>query len=317
MAFFESTAHYQQWDKSNRTQRVTASSDWEPSSSKFEGESTFTKDFVGYSEPARKLIRPQQTTFNTDDPFVDATSYNDDYAKQAIPRRFLKKPEQIENHPTRFNDSTTNKADYTGRFAPKIPSCKPSATPLQSDVPFESSTTFQHDFPTWQTERRRGRERPQYVKPEGNISGDTTNKQSYQPVPIDRVLAKRPRSQTIVDSGRFDGTTSYIESFKTYEATEKREQIQRPQYVPNESLFEGMSTSKSHYIPHDVSPRRSYKPATSLTRTEGKFDGESMYRRTFTPKKSERWEPNIFGSDFDEDKSSLQDSAKYEALAIA
>ena len=155
------------------------------SDAKFEGKTTFMDDFQQHSVGPRyrheqdRYVKPEGAmdlrTSNRDTfvefgrterhvitkpssshllrgegKFAEGSSYMGDFAAPTAQTRQLMKPKN-EYLPSsdRFEGISTQKASFTGAYAPKQVSCRPQNRPLQNLSAFEDSTAYRQEYQSW------------------------------------------------------------------------------------------------------------------------------------------------------------------------
>ena len=155
------------------------------SDSKFEGKTTFMDDFLEheisprYRHEQEKYVKPEGSmdlrTSNRDTfrdfgrmerhvitkpssshllrgegKFAEGSSYMGDFAAPLTQTRQLMKPKN-EYQPSldRFEGISTQKASFTGAYAPKQASFRPQNRPLQNLNAFEDNTGYRQDYQSW------------------------------------------------------------------------------------------------------------------------------------------------------------------------
>lgn len=268
---------------------------WVPSNKPFEGQSTFTRDYRKYNEPPRQSLRPNQATHMSDSPFDGNTGYRDDYIKHPLKQREQKEKEHYKPSNVPFDGMTTFNRDFTKKHGLKTESCKPNSQAYQSDAPLDDMTTFRNDYRKWNGERPYVHVQGEYVRPEGEIDLNTTNKLQFKAHPAQRIAMVKPGDGGVKFPGEFSGMTNYKADFKPWEMT--REQPKpREGWVPSNVPFEGCATYKSHFTKHNQAPPKSMKPNASNLASNAPFEDATMYRTEFIRKAADICPAAVLGT---------------------
>lgn len=210
------TADYRQWDVA-RHQKAGPNYVYQPPSDPFVGNSNYKADYPAYSGASpRHSKKPNNGPRISDGPFDGTSETRQSYVKHPM------EPGDTRLQPNRnkpvylastapLDDMSNYRMDYTQKDAStgKQASCRPDATPFQSEAPFEGGTTNKADFVGWPTERIQRRKQASYEKPVGNMDMTTTTNMDYSRKPLE---AKQPQKMSYsrhVPAGKFDGSTSY------------------------------------------------------------------------------------------------------------
>jgi len=258
---------------------------WVPPTQPFEGQSTFTSDYRKYHEPPRTSLRPNQATHMSDAPFDGNTGYRDDYIRHQIPLKHIKDKECYKAPNVKFDGMTTINRDFTKKEGLKTESCKSNSEAFQSGAPLDDLTTFKNDYRQWNGERPFVHQPDVYVKPEGEIDHNTTNRINYKQHPMQRVALVKPGEGRVMNPGTFDGLTSYKNDFKKWGVNREMPKP-REGWVPSNQPFEGCPTYKAHYITHSIAPPKSMRPTAAALNSGAPFDDATMYRTEFTKKEA-------------------------------
>lgn len=216
---------------------------WEPPKARFEGETTFQKDYRRNEIQPRHSFKPVEGARTSDAPFQDATTNRDSYIQHAIPPKFMREREQYRPPNASFDGLSTFRRDYKGAPGEPTHSFKPEGRAFQSDVPLDSNTTNRNDFKKWPMEKPYVHMQDAYVRPDGVMETSTTHNTTYRPMPLQRVAAMRPVSAK-KSSAPFDGQTNYNADYRKWNG-ERAQMPRQPDYVPNNAPFEGKNVDFS------------------------------------------------------------------------
>nr|KAG5687543.1 hypothetical protein BaRGS_013645 [Batillaria attramentaria] len=275
------TSDYRKWEL-GKPKRYGPDCSWQPPKDKFEGQSTFQRDYTRYNERPRQPLRPPNAAVQSG-PFDDRTGYREDYIRHPLAPRFAKERERYKTPGVPMDDMTTFKRDYRGEQGDRMKSFKPDGRAELSDAPLEDTTTQKNDYRRWPTERPYQHQPDQYKKPEGDIDTNTTHRLAFKQHPLQRHAAVKPPPGRVMHAGPFDAITNYTTDFKPWEINRVQPCL-KPGYQPNEAPFEGIPTYKAHYVPHAMKPTQSCRPDQAAIHS-GPFDDGTMYRMEYTPKK--------------------------------
>ncbi len=274
---------FRQWSAPERVFPKMQTGGYMPPEAPFEGQSHYTDDYHKHKIAPRQSFKPADTARQSDQPFDGITGYREEFIKHPLEARQKKEKATWIPNPSKMDDLSHYKKDYTEKYAAPVNSCKPEGGAYQSDAPFHGDTTQRIDFKKWPTERPMFKEPERYSVPEGNFDFNTTHNTNYTKKPIQPITKIRPPSRKR-DPGRFEGSTNYNQDFRKWGLTERAQPKQQPDYIPNEAPFEGLSSYTDDYRKKAAAARASMRPTEAARHGSGKMEDDTMYRLAYTPK---------------------------------
>ena len=83
------TADYRKWDM-GKPKKYGPEAAWQPPKDRFEGQSTFQRDYRRYNEAPRQPMRPNDAAVASDAPFDGTTGYREEYVRHPMGPKFVK-----------------------------------------------------------------------------------------------------------------------------------------------------------------------------------------------------------------------------------
>ncbi|KAK7115515.1 stabilizer of axonemal microtubules 2-like [Littorina saxatilis] len=257
-----------------RREMLKPQNNYEPPSSKFDGESTAKGDYVEKLLSPRETYRPQWAPVGSGAPFESSTENKASFVEQPVQPRLRREKQAYIAPSVPFQASTTAAESYQGLVAPRTRNFKPENNTISSDGKFEGKTTFMSDFQEHEVSPRFRHEQDRYVRPEGEMDMMTSNRQAFQEMgrPQRLPVLKPGSSHLMKREGKFDGSSSYAGDFMAPMAPVRQLIKPRDEYQPSGDRFEGTTTQKSDfrgaYAPRQTNFRPQNRPLQNLNAFE-------------------------------------------------
>lgn len=250
----------------------------------FEGHSTYNYDFHIHSSQPREPIKPVTNTQFSDDPFCDMTSNRRDYTRHTLPEKVVKPIKEYAPNRIPLDGMTTMKLDYGAKESVKMKSFKPNDNGVQSNEPFDFSTTQKDDFKKWQVQPHFAKKDNEYKQPLGEMDLNTHYNRDFVGTMTAPAKAIRPPTRKRQDA-KFEGQTTYEMDFQKLQTPNRREIIKGVSefQLPN-TPFEGESTYKSQFYGSRGMPAKTYKPDLVHVKPVDPFISDTSYRTEYTKK---------------------------------
>lgn len=126
----------------------------------------------------------------------------------------------------------------------------------------------------------------QIVLNNGKISGDTTQKLSYQPIanikPASPII---PSQGTTVSSEPMENVTTQKHDYvkQPFSKRDLTKSLENNVKLATHSKFDDKSTNRLTYVPHDQSTTKKIIPKNGLTRNIAKMDYKTIYKISYLP----------------------------------
>lgn len=255
---------------------------WDPPTERFQGDTTNRNDYPEHAVSPRENHKRMDGWRPPTDPFSDNTGYRETFHEHPLPKRERRQREVYQAPAVKFNPLTTMHSDFTGPYQPKRESFKPNRQPMQSDTPFDGSTTMKSDFNEKPVEPRYMRANQEYVRPEGHMDLYTTNQSMFKEHPLSRHVIEKPGSSHILrGSGPMAKESGYAAEFQEHRASRREMLKPKNNYEAPTTKFEGQSTAMGDFVEKQLSPRESYKPRGEAIMSDAPFENSTDYRASF------------------------------------
>ncbi|XP_071953667.1 stabilizer of axonemal microtubules 1-like [Antedon mediterranea] len=259
-----------------------------PPSAPFEGSSTFTRDFQPKRAEMARSMKPVEQSRTSDQPFDDNTMHKSAYVAYPAQPKYVRPKQLYAKNPNKFDDMTTFRRDYPGKYVSVVNSFKPDMTPIKSDQPFDDNTTFKQDFKKWDVTPPHVKVPDGYVRPAGNMDLNTTSKIAFPAHALQERKLWKPTQRAQTNDVPFDGRTSYKQDFLKWDPKrERRGNPNQKAYERPNVPFEGSTNYQSHYIPKKVSALKAAGPDRTAHVSSDPFDDRTMYNAEYLPKARE------------------------------
>ena len=252
----------------------------------FGGASTYVDDYKKYSQAPRAAIKPDNTAYQSSEPFPDKTGYRDDYIRHNLPTKFHKPKDEYSPNKVPLENMTTSKRDFTPKDLEKARSFKPDGAGYRSDAPFDDDTTNKNDYKRWDVKPNFVKRDNDWKPPLGEMETSTNYNREFTNKPAQRAQAIVPAHRQKVDA-KFDGDTTYNQDFRKWAGGRPDAAKMGGEYQTPTVPFEGLSTYKGHFNTPGGGPAQSFKPDGMAYKSDAPFDGHTLYRTEFTPKEIE------------------------------
>lgn len=140
---FEGDTYYKttfkQWPLTKR--EIREKEIYQPPSGKFDGTTSFQRDYIKHPLCRAKLAKPDVYAFTSKQPIDDSTEHNDAFKQWNIgqPDR-VRKPDGYKAPTMKFNGITNYQSHYTGDFAPPAETIRPLKNErMKGDMEFKTS----------------------------------------------------------------------------------------------------------------------------------------------------------------------------------
>ena len=258
---------------------------YQPPKDTFDTVSTARTDFTDHGPvPLTPSLKPPPRPAISDEPFSDITAYRTDYTSPPMPHKFVH-PRQVyvpSNKP--FSSHTTNRLDFCKQPLTGRPECmKPQENKFYDEsIPFESSTTNQQFYKTWDLPSRFSKLPAAYRPPTEKLSTDTTSKLEYPRYEYTTPPSSFKPVHKPNQIGPFDACTTKATDYKAWS------NIGRPpliipgkKYEAPKNKFDGISTFQADYLgTHEPRPLP-IKPRARHINTE-KMESMTNYRDNYS-----------------------------------
>ena len=193
---------------------------YKPSSERFSGRSTYTKDFPGHTGrlPATSM-KPPQKKVASDSPFEGVTESRLSYRSWELPPRYFRPPTLYSPPTETFTKHSTFRSDYPdyGRTEVRKPIRPPPRPRPHSEEAFRPVTTQRADFQSWDPSRVERstpiRQRGNYEPSSERFSAISTCRDHYRGTPGTRALSTKPVLKPMATAGEMGSNTTYRDSF--------------------------------------------------------------------------------------------------------
>eukprot|EP00794_Sanderia_malayensis_P005577 gene5577-6266_t len=251
--FDDSTVHketYKQWEMPKFETFHPPNRGIRKSDGKFDHVTTVQHDFPGYyGKLGREPMHPPESSLKTGSGIMsDQTTNRNDYTKKFAQPEKSAKPEQNRiHHSAPFESQTTNQHAFTWPDGTAADSCKPIRAAFASNRPFEGNTTHNSTYKKWEVARMEGTKPQVSWKPSGEPFNHSTTfrddfKAKYTPV------AKSARPMSIrADPGEFRDLTTHNETFKAWGISVRDKCMPSAGYRPTSAPFHGQTTMAADY----------------------------------------------------------------------
>ncbi|XP_042202754.1 stabilizer of axonemal microtubules 2 [Callorhinchus milii] len=187
---------------------------YKPSEQTFDDLTTHRRDFKGQSGELTKLIRPENTNVNSNQPFYDLTEFRDKYKAWTVEPPTLHKSADYMVPEDKMNLTTTSQANFVGHNVQPFVSARPLPHPSRHSIPFEGISTMKEDYKPWNCTREPMiKPQGELEKPTGKFEDTTTFKAHYLPLPIGLTHRFKPHNSFASSSVPLDSGTTYRFSY--------------------------------------------------------------------------------------------------------
>ncbi|XP_005089959.1 uncharacterized protein LOC101853423 [Aplysia californica] len=268
--------HFQQPPPVKR-ELVRRRDEYKPPSMPLESTTTTHGAYKEHGLTPRKNFKPKGDYLKSDAPFDDSTDYRDRFTQHQLPPRHVMQREEHKPPSAPFDSRTTAHDSYLGAYQAKRESFRPDREVVQSNVPFQSDTTFGASFKPYETQQRHRHKPAEYVKPEGNMDLTTINRETYKEVRGERpAMRKLGDSSLLSHAGKFEDRTSYGSEFVP-KSNENRKLLKPDnQYIPSSVPFDDHTTYRTSHVGYVAPKERSRRP-DALSDVLGQRDGANPF----------------------------------------
>ncbi|XP_072167064.1 stabilizer of axonemal microtubules 2-like [Diadema setosum] len=190
---------------------VPAKPQYKKNPHKFDGLSTFQRDFTAKQGYVPESCKPSNMPLRSDHPFEDNTTFRQSYQKWDMERPYQHVPEAWVKPGGNMDLMTTHTLAYPAhKIKPPSPVRPPSGKPGR-DVPFDDRTNYKQDFRKWESMPfRRGdpSQRP-YERPSVPFEGYSHYKTNYVAKHAHPAKSMAPGNTANLSSEPFDDRTNY------------------------------------------------------------------------------------------------------------
>lgn len=178
---------------------------------KFDGLSTFQRDFHAKKGYVPDSCKPSNMPLRSDQPFDDNTTFRNSYPQWEVERPYQHVPEAWVKPGGNMDLTTTNTLAFPGHKArPAVP-VRPHSGRRGQEVPFDDRTNYKQDFRKWDSmPTRRGDPslRP-YERPSVPFEGSSHYQTNYIPKQAQPARSMAPGNTAKISSDPFDDRTNY------------------------------------------------------------------------------------------------------------
>uniref|UniRef100_T1IJX3 Uncharacterized protein n=1 Tax=Strigamia maritima TaxID=126957 RepID=T1IJX3_STRMM len=307
---------YPEWEVQPREKRKTQ--EYIKPEGEFESQTTNTLAYMTQEkQEKREAIRPITSQKLLDGGFDSSTTAKRDYPEWEVQPREKRKTQKYVKPDGKFEDTTTNVADYGATNVEKRQAIRPKASELNfegdfqanttskehfkayeggkaqsirhkdelvlADAAFQDATTVKSDYPEWEIQPREKRKTQEYVKPDGEFESQTTNTLAYMAQgSSEKREAIRPKSSQKLLDGDFEGTTTSNEHFRAHQGEKARTIRHKDELVlAADAAFQDATTVKNDYPEWEVQPREKRK-TQEYVKPEGKFEASTTSNSDYT-----------------------------------
>jgi len=194
---------------------------YQKSPHKFDGLTTFQRDFTTKDGHRSDNFKPDATPMKSDLPFDDTTTFKSDYKKWDCGRVQAHVPETYQRPAGDMDLYTTNKLAYQPHKIRPASARRPVSQGHRTDIPFDDRTNYNSDFRKWNSmpERRGDPSQRPYEKPEIPFDGVTNYRSHYIPKHAAPARSQAPDRTARQSSDPFDDRTFYKLDFTAKEMT--------------------------------------------------------------------------------------------------
>ena len=178
---------------------------------KFEGLSTFQRDFHAKKGYVPDSCKPSNTPLRSDHPFEDNTTFRQSYQQWDLERPYQHVPEAWVKPGGNMDLKTTHNLAFPAHKVNPPSPVRPQSGRHGQDVPFDDRTNYKQDFKKWESmPNRRGdpTHRP-YERPSIPFEGSSHYKQHYTAKRTDPAKSMAPGNTAQMSGDPFDDRTNY------------------------------------------------------------------------------------------------------------
>ncbi|XP_033634428.1 stabilizer of axonemal microtubules 2-like [Asterias rubens] len=193
---------------------------YQKSQHKFDGLTTFQRDFMNKNAARPDNFKPDATPMKSDLPFEDNTTFKSDYKKWDCKPMQSHVPDSYQKPAGDMDLYTTNRLAYQPHQIRPASARRPVSQGRKSDAPFDDRTNYTSDFRKWESmpERRGDPSQRPYEKPEIPFAGTTNYRAQYIPKHAAPAKSMGPDRTARQSSDPFDDRTFYKLDFTAKEA---------------------------------------------------------------------------------------------------
>ena len=263
-----------------------AQHNYEPPKNPFDGVSTSRTAFINYGNvPKTPSFKRPSPCKERSKPMEGNSSYQSTYTIPELPKKKERKKEKYVPPKEKISDMTTFRSSF-----PKHPGFKPPESKKHVDkrcdltVPFESKTTNQMHYKTWELPKKELRPPTAYVPPTAKVSDSTTNRsdfrnygnvlpaQSFKPV-------QKPNTNTTP----LEGLTTQNVDYRAWKDVKKPDIVrQEKEYEPPKEKFDPSTTFNTYFKGISASPSPSAKPPEQPLLNQSKMNFLTSYNNSFS-----------------------------------
>ena len=137
---------FRKWPISKRD-ALTQRQPYQPPSTKFDGTTSFQRDFVEHPLCRAKIVKPDVYAHTSKQPLDDSTEHNDAFKQWnvGLPDR-VRKPDNYFAPTTKFEGKTNYQTHYTGDYAPPAETVRPVVNSVNPKSNMEFQTSYKNTF---------------------------------------------------------------------------------------------------------------------------------------------------------------------------
>ncbi|XP_046350552.1 stabilizer of axonemal microtubules 2-like [Haliotis rufescens] len=183
---------------------------YRPSGVRFDGLSTFKRDYQGAYAPKTDSCKPDAQAFQSQAPLEDMTTFKNDYRKWDADRPFVRDPEQYKKPVGDMDMNTTHNLAFKEYPLQRAFAKRPHSANVMRAGTFDGTTNYSTDFRPWDLgQRSRPVMKPDYQPNNAPFEGMSTQKSHYIPHPINPNQSCKPSNDFVQSQGPFDDNTMY------------------------------------------------------------------------------------------------------------
>lgn len=268
----------------NRVSPLKPKNDYQAPTVPMESQTEYQADFYGRQPMPRENFKPKDGPFHSDQPFDDSTDYRDKFTEYKVSPR-QQRPKDIYTKPTAPLDSRTTARDsYQGPYQAKRDSFKPDTNIIQSDAPFDDSTTMNRDFKAYEVHRRDIPKQQQYQKPVGDMDLITSHNTHYKEHPLQKHTIEKPGSSHLLwGSGEMNSKSNYQGDYIERPIERRKNMKPENEYMPPTAPMNNETTHRADFFERELGPRENFKPREAPMKSDVPIDDRTGYRDSYVP----------------------------------
>lgn len=252
-------------------------------SGNFDHRTTFQNDFTGHpGHSGRQPIIPKEPTLSVGaGRFSDETTTRRDYTpKDARPEKSAKPPHYVLAHTDPFDHKTTFQHNFPWPDGRPADSCKPQEMTRRSSLPLDGMTTHNMTYKPWEVAKREGwKPKSGWVPPTDPFDSKTTFQHDYAGKSASPAKSARPYYNR-VEPGEFADRTTHKEAFKSWEVNARQSCKPKQVYSPH-GKFDGVTTFRTDFTGQQGNRRDMCVPKGSGLAFQGPQEFSTMYGNTY------------------------------------